>query len=172
MSTLSEYKDLLITGAEMEQCGEKQCAEWIYKAYVKELAKTDDGLDVLEFLYGRYIYQAQIDSYGEAVAWGAVASCARKLVEYMRSSFPDSYCWSSYESKKELVAFFTWLGTPRADIDWEKDYAVLRGAYQALKGKESVQMQVSGAVQSQTLMSVVNGLVNAQYSVYRERIQA
>lgn len=174
MKNLNEHKDLLLKGAELELCGDKDSAKIIYKAYIQEAARVTDGVDALEVLYGPYIYSDEVASYSDAISWATIAICAQKLVVLMRSKFPGENCWAdgrTYIAQQTVVDFFKWLEKSRTSIEYARDFEVLEHAYNTMRDSDRVGIELSASGYSCNLMTAIDDVLNNRLCVKDRKLR-
>ena len=109
MGALRDNKELIELGAKLELAGRTEVAAELYLTYIKELARLDDGQDVLEWLYGSNVYEYAPARYAAAVEWGFIALAATEMMKVVRARFPSSD-WTTETGRVDsaVSAFFTW----------------------------------------------------------------
>ena len=87
-----DHLKALSFGIKLEETKEEEIINKYYKSYISECAQDDQtGVDVLEFFYGRNVYDHQITSFSVAYSYASVALSALKLYKVIRIKSEGSY---------------------------------------------------------------------------------
>ena len=161
MSWFEDNKSVLLFGAELEAAGEKENAENVYLAYVKDAAKISEYDDALEMIYGRTVYDRGISGYAEAMDYAAIALCAKNLLILARSKFGTADCWEQVPKdgaqNTHLLNFFSWLSERHAvDI---KHYEILKQAKRVMDESSKLPVATSSSVSRSNLTEVISDIV-------------
>ena len=167
MNWFEENKKLLLFGAELEAAGEKEGAQNVYLACVKDAAKLSEYDDALEMLYGRTVYDRGIEGYAEALDYATIALCAKSLIQLARSKFPTGECWEMVSKggaqDVELLAFFSWLAERRrVDI---KDYEILKSVKRILDANTTMLVAMPASISRYGFMEVITDIVSGNIKV-------
>lgn len=157
MGALRDNKDVIELGAKLELAGRTEVASELYLTYVKTLAVTDGGQDVLEWLYGPKVYQNSPARYTVALEWGFIAQAAAALYAVVCARFPSAD-WTVEPGRVDSAVsdFFAWqsgASFPRSD-DWE--HITRMKAY--LEKKDKVVLARSSTASRKTLENAIKSV--------------
>ena len=157
MGALRDSKETVELGAKLELAGRTESAAELYLAYVRSLARLDDGQDVLEWIYGPEVYSAPPVRYADAIEWGFIALAAATLFDVVRARFPSSD-WTVETGRVDsaVSAFFTWQSG--ASLPRSEDYAYISRMKAYLEKKDKVVLARSSTASRKTLENAIKSV--------------
>ena len=163
-------KEALAFAKKLELAGEMDLSRQMCVRCVEKVAIYNNE-DLLKLFYGNSVYD-KLQRVTDAMKYIYIASCLMDVYNLISSKSPANNtgnAWAksgSTSSNAQLVTVFEWLSHSGRNVE-RKDSEHFKKIMRELSKPETIDFQMSTAMERYTLLSIIKGLVDGYISVSR-----